>query len=287
MWQPIEWKGYLNYENDFPEHLYRYRSINIASIDRLIDFELCEEGIFLAGLGDLNDPSEGRFLIEFCKDREKILKFFLNATQSSYPDHKIQLQVAQTCTRNVILSNYKATEDIAKNIKFIFDRIFRVACFTERPLNTPMWAHYAKYIDGDNSKERGGICIEYKIDSEFRALNLHPILYKDEVPILEIDEKLEEFPNLTFYTKESSWGYEKEWRISGVIKAMPPFPDNLNTNSRVKLKSTISAIIFGEQTPQDIVDIIIKRVKAANSSIEFRRAVWSLSNQELIMKTII
>lgn len=288
MWKEIDWgDGYITYSGELPNYLYRYRSINTQNIDRLIDFELCDEAVFLAGLGDLNDPSEGRFLVKFSEDEEVLLKYFLKGLQQEYPDDNQRYEIAKQCIKNVVNSDYRPSDITVSNYQNIFGKIFRVACFTEDPLNKPMWANYAKFIDGNQVIDRAGICIEYKASTAFKTLNIHPVIYDDAIPNIIVNESIQDFSSKIFYTKESSWSYEKEWRISAILQSQTPFPKNLATNAKVKLNSAISAIIFGEKTPQNIVDIIIERVKAANSSIEFRKAVWSLSDQELIMETII
>ena len=48
----------------------------MQSIDKLMDFELCDEAIYLAGLNELNDPNGGRCLVRFSENISDIKSFF-------------------------------------------------------------------------------------------------------------------------------------------------------------------------------------------------------------------
>ena len=87
MWKEIDWSdGYITYSGELPNYLYRYRSINMQSIDRLMDFELCEETIYLAGLNELNDPNEGRLSVRFSENISDIKSFFFESMEDQYPN---------------------------------------------------------------------------------------------------------------------------------------------------------------------------------------------------------
>ena len=149
-----------------------------------------------------------------------------------------------------------------------------------------MWANYAKFIDKEKVIDRAGICIEYRIDKGFKSLNLHPVEYTDSVPIVRVDKDIEDFSNKMFYVKHTSWSYEKEWRISSVLQATYPFEKLLTTNSKLRLESSINAIIFGEYTPFNIIKKIFEKVNNANPSIEFKQAFYDDNLQELSVKAI-
>ena len=65
--------NYIRYAGPLPASLYRYRSVSAGNIDRIIDFEIIGEAFFLAALGELNDPDEGRFRFVLEKDYEAAL----------------------------------------------------------------------------------------------------------------------------------------------------------------------------------------------------------------------
>ena len=76
-------KPLISYPGTFPDKLYRYRSVSPQTLDRLINFEILEEGIYLAGLKDLNDPDEGRFLVSFEGTRDEIASYWKEALKGA------------------------------------------------------------------------------------------------------------------------------------------------------------------------------------------------------------
>lgn len=78
-------KKYISYDGPLPRDLYRYRSVGPATLDRLIDFELAEETIYLAALRDLNDPDEGRFRISFGTNYDDVLAYWRQAIALTKP----------------------------------------------------------------------------------------------------------------------------------------------------------------------------------------------------------
>ncbi|MDQ7842038.1 MAG: hypothetical protein RDU83_13615, partial [bacterium] len=87
MWEAADQtaKPLISYSGSLPTKLYRYRSVSADNLGRLIEFEILEEGVYLAGLKDLNDPDEGRFLIKFEGSRSQIASYWREAFRSSDP----------------------------------------------------------------------------------------------------------------------------------------------------------------------------------------------------------
>ncbi|WP_201550199.1 DUF2971 domain-containing protein [Psychrobacter fjordensis] len=274
----------VEYEGGYPQYLYRYRSIDINNIDRLINFELKNENIFLAGMGDLNDPNEGRFISEFYKDRNEVLKYFdkhMPKNIQSISKNISRDDYIKLCVEMVENGDYKVIGEVPKNIREKFGKIIRIACFTEKPLNLPMWAHYAKYVNNNESIDRGGLCIKYEVGAGLKSLNLHPVVYTDEKPKVTISLELKKFPLLNFYKKTKDWQYEKEWRVLKALKDSIPSDSEIINHSKVSLKPTISEVIFGDKTPNDIIENICSEVTKSNTNIIFRRLVWNDTDQEL------
>lgn len=112
----------------------------------------------------------------------------------------------------------------------ILGNMAKITCFTERPDNILMWAHYA-----DSFK---GICIEYDIKrlvGNDILHHLYPVLYEKKRKLYrDIDEICNELKELERYIADNAerndygylddilplllikgdmWSYEKEWRI--------------------------------------------------------------------------
>ena len=92
--------------------------------------------------------------------------------------------------------------------------LVKIACFTEIPVNLPMWAHYA-----DNHE---GICLEYDVKGlhENLANMIFPVKYVDELlDIMKfvlakncIDQNQANVATYMCIQKLNDWSYEKEWR---------------------------------------------------------------------------
>lgn len=288
-------KQYISYAGKLPTKLYRYRTVTPDNLDRIINFEIIEEGIYLAGLKELNDPDEGRFLIKFEGSKDDILDYLRrcvkdNLRQSERSTHPELTQAeiergARSLVDKVVQSGYIPPEHVVTYTRYVLEHVLRVACFTTHPVNYSMWANYAKFIHPtDGPMDHGGICIEYNCGEEWRNTTLHPVEYSDAIP--EINPiKLDESELVkALYMKSREWRCEDEWRITSIIQAIPPFPDNLTTNSKIKLENGIVSVIFGLNTPNDIIDDIRARVTTVKSKIAFKKVVRNPQtfNRELI-----
>ena len=93
--------------------------------------------------------------------------------------------------------------------------LLRVACFSEKLNNLPMWNHYAN--------AHKGICFEYDIKNIVEKPGLSnrifPIYYVDCLPtaarFLEEHRKDEYMGMFDYFAihKLNDWSYEKEWRL--------------------------------------------------------------------------
>lgn len=276
MWKAIEKNdaALASYPDILPNKLYRYRSISENILERLIEFEILDEGIYLAGIKDLNDPNEGRFLVHFSGGFQKIVSYWENALRSfspKLPSKKIKKLAIERATA-LIANNGRAPREVIEYTRYVISHVFRIACFTTNPVNYSMWANYAKYYE--NSKypvDHGGICIEYNCNENWRAANIHPVLYSDHIPVVNpVSTDGRDFVK-TLYTKSTEWRTEEEWRIFTCIDCMPPFPPNLTENSKFKFEGSVSSIIFGLKTPDHIVTEVTNRIKQAGKNITFQR----------------
>lgn len=280
MWTPIDTHSekLMNYLGVLPTHLYRYRSLSLDKLDRLIDEEIIEETIFLAGLADLNDPDEGRFTLNFQGSRDEILEYWLKVIKAHEPHlsaNEIEV-MANSNTDELIINNFQAPERVITHTRYTLENIIRVACFTTQFKNYSMWENYAKYIDRkDNSCDigHGGICIEYKCDDGWRYTGLHPVEYTDKVPDLRVTARNEVELVKAVYMKAREWRGEDEWRVMSMLQTLPPFPTNFTANSKIKLEDSIQSVIFGMNTPNDLIDEISSRVRVKKPKIAFKRVI--------------
>ncbi|WP_225073874.1 hypothetical protein [Desulfuromonas sp. CSMB_57] len=275
MWTPLDINEptIIEYDGDLPSHIYRYRQLSNDCIDRIIDFEIIEEAIYLAGLKDLNDPDEGRFLVKFKGTDNELFNFWCRIISHTYPSKPLKAVEAQAKanieeTRN--LGN-QVPERVAAYTKYVLGHVLRVACFTTNPFNYSMWANYGKYNGCGGPVGHGGICIEYLCDNGWRGLNLHPVQYSDEIPEIDAVNMDESKLVKAIYMKAKEWQSEEEWRIFSLLDVMPPFPPNLTTNSKYRLEGSVKSVIFGMATPKVMISKIMDRVKAKKSNILFKQ----------------
>lgn len=269
-------KPYLTYEGELPPSLFRYRTVRPSTLDRLIDFEIVQEGIYLSALKDLNDPDEARFSVRFAGSNESIVSYFWRGIRQSQPylSNEAVMAIAQKNFQELQSSNFVPPEHVVHSMRHTLVHVLRVACFTTSPTNFTMWASYAKYIDADGqSADHAGICIEYRCDESWRSSNLHPVRYSDDVPEINPVERDEEAFAKVLYLKSREWRGEEEWRISSVLQTLPPFEDNWQANCRIKLQGAVTAVIFGLYTPQEMVEAIAVRVQRVRPDIALKRVV--------------
>jgi hypothetical protein len=269
-------KKIITYTGPLPEKLFRYRTITPSTLNRTIDFEILEEAIFLAGLKDLNDPDEARFLVKFVGSDQDILDYWrsaLHSVRQGLSDSEIEIE-ARALLDKVIKSGYIPPEPVVLHTRHVLDHVLRVACFTTQPGNHSMWANYAKHVDATGKTiDHGGICLEYRCDGSWRNETLHPVEYSDAIPEVNPIERDESKLVKVLYTKSREWRCEEEWRIAYVLQATPPFQDNFAVNSKIKLEGAVASVIFGLNTPSPIIDEIRARVSAAKPGIAFKRVV--------------
>lgn len=279
----------VSHPGPFPSKLYRYRSVSPSNLDRLVDFEIKEESIYLAGLKDLNDPDEGRFLVAFEGTREEIASYWKEALKSAEsgasPGEAERL--AYERTDEIFAAGRHIPKHVVEYTRHVIEHVLRVACFTTLPTNYSMWANYAKYYDGSSaSVDHGGLCIEYTCDESWRSVNLHPVVYSDEVPKINPVSRNEAELVKVVYSKTSEWRCEDEWRIFMIIHSMPPFPQNLTANSKVRIEGGVSGIIFGLKTPDHIVAEVSARVKQTGRPIALRRVVRDPTTYERVLSDV-
>jgi len=279
---PVKWY-LIRHDGPLPEKIYRFRSITPNSIDRLINFEIIQEGIFLSGLKDLNDPNEGRFLSKFDGNSTQIYQYWIRLLSKKASLSSIRQEAKRR--RDFILQNNLAPpDDVVASITKLMGISVRAACFAVDWKNMAMWAHYANFTDSaGNNTSHGGICIEYECDSSLRDANFHPIIYSDDIPIINLINLHKNELELVkaSYTKTLEWKYENEWRITCLLKSPTDDPLDLLTSpeiiskitqvSRIYLEKSIISVIFGLNAKAETVQKFKDDIQREKTSIIFRK----------------
>lgn len=239
----------LRYSGTLPNYLYRYRPIILSKLEERVRFELTDEWIWLSGFGKLNDPDEGRILW----------------TQSGVP----------------------VPPGIVSQFENIIDNIARVTCFSTKATNGPMWAHYAKLLDGTDVIDNAGLCIEYACDDGWRKLGLHPVKYSNGRPTVDMNaSSCETDMAHALLVKTEDWKYEDEWRVLGFIQASPPFPATLEGNSKLMLRGGVKSVIFGLRTPLKVINEVRAILRASESKAEIKKIERDAASQLPVIVTL-
>ncbi len=220
-----------------PSKLYKYRSINAATIKMLED-----DSVWLTSPFKFNDPydsslsySEDKIHKALIKEnfdafiKKANLKIWLSEEDIQqlrkaddifaefkkilfvkFPNDKKDLEIALEVIEK--LSPITSRESLSKMNTMLRDSI-KLTCFSERNNSLLMWSHYA-----DSHK---GICIEYDIkglqENDLRRRLFYPVIYSETLfdsTDYFISKKQTPFLFLvaSLY-KSKEWAYEEEWRL--------------------------------------------------------------------------
>ncbi|MBO7183470.1 MAG: DUF2971 domain-containing protein [Bacteroidales bacterium] len=193
--------------------------------------------IYASPVGRLNDPFEGYSILK----KDHALKKILNSDkhkkscEEKFRDHLTDAKFKEIFDSedwNEELLKYisdqtKSSLDETKSLfndvlvpvikKYLADpytdyirQVLRVACFSEKKINLPMWNHYANGYKG--------VCLEYTtedIKNPFTVNRLFPVVYSNELPEFDFIDgnKWQERSDFICTRKLSDWRYEEEWRL--------------------------------------------------------------------------
>jgi hypothetical protein len=291
-WLPIpeNWSA-EKYDGLLPKFLYRYRQLSPGNISYRVNFEVLEEAVFLAGAGALNDPDEGRIQWRIDGTRKDAIQLVAKvlASEGAYSGNPTDLVArAWEIAENMLANGPMVPKPIADGMHEIVSKLVRIVCFTDDPLNQPMWAHYGKHVDGDREISNGGLCIEYEVQDSWRGAGLHPVEYRQSRPTINmlLRENLPKQFAQAMRVKSEGWSYEREWRITSFLEAAPPWPDNLEANSKLQLSGSVRSVIFGLATPSSVLEEAVRIIRAKNSTIRLMRVQRSLIDESLVLLAI-
>jgi len=239
---------------EIPKKIYRYRPLNVYTIDELIN-----EHVFLSSpdIDDIFDTT----IVDNGEEAEGVLAAF-HITKNCREKYSDMNESFKCYTEYFEYLNSKLRENV------------RIACFTESNTNVPMWQYYAE--------KNKGICIEYSINAEKLVNNktniyFLPVIYTNDYnkyyPYdIDNDKKNKLISIICSVLKMEDWKFEKEWR-------MISFKDeDLEKNPFVKLE--INAIYFGIETPQPIKKVIKGLTDKSISLYEMKKELTGLEIYE-------
>ncbi len=236
-----------------PKKIYRYRPLNIFTIDELINKHVFLSSPDIDDIFDTNIVSNG----EIAEGELAILHITKESRNRN----------------NKANEDYKSFTNLLENLNNKLRENIRIACFTESNVNVPMWQYYAE--------RHTGICIEYSINLEKLVNNKNifflPVIYTDDYnqyfPCnLVRDEKNKLLSIICSVLKMGDWKFEKEWRLIAFKDA------NLEKKPYVNLE--INAICFGIETPQSIKNVIKGLINEKILLYEMKKELTGLEMHE-------
>ena len=239
-----------------PEKLYRYRPLNIYTIDELIS-----KHVFLSSpnIDDIFDTT----IVNNGEVAEGVLAAVHVAKRLSTEYQEMN-------------ENYKMYTEYFEYLNNRIRENIRITCFTESNTNVPMWQYYAE--------KNTGICIEYSINLE-KLLNDNkniyflPVIYTNDYnqyfpyDLLHNDKKNKLMSVMCSVLKMEDWRFEKEWRMIAFKDEKIENPPYVNLE--------IKAIYFGLETPQSIKNVIKGLVNEEILLYEMKKELTGLEIYEL------
>lgn len=167
-------------------------------------------------------------------------------------------------------------------IKRIFDNFMKVTnrniailSLSESPTNELMWAHYA------NSHQ--GYVIGFDSENDFfkprkgdpkTCGELMSVQYSDTRPQVFVDPGKLDIPKELFFTKTSTWSYEREWRIIRMQSSADSIVSG-NIHLFKVPEAAVTSVIFGYKFPEVKRKAIEASIRVMTPHITFQFASFN------------
>lgn len=233
-----------------PQKLYRYRTVSDDSMEYRFG-EIVRGELYLSHPNEFNDPFEASSHLlssdlsiylarkEIYKDMfVKVIEpeLFLDIFESDNWFEKLMTFVAEQTVSSEKVEETKeilgkvvvhAFEELNSKISELSQKIVRIASFTTKPNNLPMWHHY--------SCGHKGICLEYNtndITNVYQKNMLFPVFYVDKLPDVTHMMLHKTYPKFHLFEymsihKLRDWEYEDEWRLIHDVGSWFYSPENV------------------------------------------------------------
>ena len=230
---------------EIPEKLYRYRPLNLYTIDEII-----KQHVFLSNpnIDDLFDTS----IVSNGDEAEGILAAYTFAKycRNESPEMDKSFKFYTSYFENL-------NEKMRENIK--------ITCFTESNTNVPMWQYYAD--------KHTGVCLEYSICKDDCGDNTYflPVIYTNDYNKYfpyDLMEKEKIVSILCSVLKMQEWKFEKEWRIVSL--------DNEKENKEQYVNVKITGIYCGVNMPEPIKSVLIGLIDKRIPIYEMKKELTGL-----------
>ena len=208
----------------------------------------------------LNDINEINFKTTFVDDernRENINREYALTLTELYPTSPISEDDVE---------RYRQKHPLVYGAELTCDQLskrYGVTSFSTRKNDVKMWSHYA-----DDCR---GVVIGYNVDYWVRHLLgtsiIRQMKYTDRLPIVMGPRVVNQENAYAFMSSKGvAWEYEQEWRLITELSKTQQSGKDIAIISVPQV--SVSSIFITDRTPQDTVDIIVRRLN--NPSNEYR-----------------
>ena len=279
-------------EKNLPPSLFRYRSWNECTLE-----EIRSDTIFLSPLDGFNDifdswvgcsldgltgvsrmmagnmmPNPGLFKKELNRiidtiDPKQKFKSMLFDLGGKEPESRFE---------TLALETDKNAAELEENLNRIIRTMARIACFTTKPVNMPMWYHYAKGgavpagtgTGMDTSNDYAGLCLEYDMTQADRIPavieNILPVNYQSRMPdmMMILKEHPSQVRRYAATLKNKDWSYEDEWRLilslGDFYRSPEEIPEEVWTDGIKYQFLPVKAVYMGDQVKPENREMLKK-----------------------------
>jgi hypothetical protein len=271
---PDDWKEHP-YQGRLPHFVYRFRPLSdkqgsFDNFETRLSFELGQSKVFLAGAHEQNDPEESSPDIRLIGSEAEIIKYLKDklSSDSSNFDRLVQ---------HVLSSGGYLPDTLLDLVFSVYSRQVRLASFTTNPLNSVMWSHYAGWQEGELVIPHGGVCIQYSCDENWRRVGLRPVeyhCYRAVINLLEGEAAVRRSFEDAAHRKSPDWSHEQEWRLVSYLGLPDPPDAELDPrNAVLGLEHSITALIFGLNTPASVKEYALAICKSRRPCVSVFQAV--------------
>lgn len=232
-----------------PVGLYKYTRIS----DQLIN-GLCNCELHFSSPGSFNDPFDCQI-----NDQTKWTKDSIN--EYIQINEKFFTEIGKRVALSMPVHQF--SDFFKKNIADVFSNL-GISCFSKRPNNLLLWAHYAD--------KHAGICLKFDITKDENFFNwTFPINYSDNYPVYDFVINKNEISNTMILTKSVHWSYEEEYRTISKQPGLFKFD-----------KASLVEVTFGCKTNQNDIDSIKQKLNSNGfDHIKYRTSKVSLTQFEI------
>lgn len=234
-----------------PPTFYKYHRLN-----NHLDDLLKNQKFWLSSMEHLNDAYDLKYVFS----SSYLDKMLDKASDILLQDLKKNLPISYNFPGDSFKDLLKKTVNSERWDKDFHNQVFakgldtRVCCFTTKPENELMWAHY-----GDGHK---GVCLGFDFSESNLYERINQVKYSDEFPVVN---SVEEIPD-ALLTKRKVYEYEQEWRILSMHIDSVPFET-----------SALKSIYFGYNVQNEQIEYVQQLVlNQGYTNVNFKKLEFKL-----------